>query len=339
MSAAPENRNRMPSPAPRGIAASLALILAVAALLLAGAAWYRLQQAQAVNAALQAKLDSLQQNAAMKDDLAGDAADTQASFKTLTERVDQLDAGYGELRKHSEEGRDAWIKAEAASLLVAANEDAQLRADPALALKALEQADARLKLLTDPRLIAVRQEIAREQNALRALPQADLEGMALTLTELAGSVDRMPLKQQVPEHYQPGAQPAAALPESAGFWERFKAAASRLGATLFTVRRHNMPLQPLLAPQEEFLLRRNLELRLESTRSALLEREGAAFQSAARAAETWLQDYFDAQDAGVKAAVQQLDAMQKQNISPKLPDLSASLGLLRKLEAPQGAAP
>jgi len=330
MSAAPEPR--------RSSLASFGFLLAILALLLAGVSWYRMRQSEQATDALQQQLADLKQNAALKDALAADAADTENSLKALGSRIDGLDSAFGDLRKHSEEGRDAWIKAEAASLLVAANEELQLRADPALALKALEQADGRLKLLSDPRLTGVRQEIAKEETALRALPQADLVGMALTLGALSASVESLPLKRGVPEHYQPGAE-AAPTPPAAGFWERLKLAALRVSATLFTVRRHGEPVEPLLSPTEEFMLRRNLELKLESARSALLEREDAAFQAGAHSSQAWLQGYFDTEDNGVKSAIQQLAGMQQQTIAPKLPDISASLVLLRKLELPAGEAP
>ena len=90
----------------------------------------------------------------------------------------------------------------------------------------------------------------------------------------------------------------------------------RLGATLFTLRRHNTAVEPLLAPNEEFMLRRNLELKLESTRSALLQREDHAFQATPHTADTWLLEYFDNDDKAVKAAVQQLTDMQKQSSRP-----------------------
>jgi len=332
MSAAPERRSAL---------APLGFLLAAAALLLAGADWYRLRDSEAQQAALERRLTALQETAAQKDALAAqDAADQQA-LKGLGMRLDDLDSAYAELRKHSQEGRDAWIKAEAASLLVAANEEVAIRADPALALKALQQADERLKLISDPRLIAVRQEIARENLALRAVPQSDLEGMAVALTGIADSVDSLPMKRSVPEHYQSGGNLStdAASADTGGLWARFKAAVARLGADMFTIRRHDLPVEPLLAPREEFLLRRNLELRLESARNALLGHQGRAFSDSTRAAQLWLQDYFDTRDKVVASAVQQLQAMQQQDIAPKLPDLSASLLLLRQLETPRNAAP
>jgi uroporphyrin-3 C-methyltransferase len=341
MSAATERREPPRPPAPRsGVSASLGLLLGVAAIALAGVSWVRLRQVQDADAALQQRFSTLQQNAALKDDLASDASDTQTSLKSLGARVNDLDTSFAELRQHSQEGRDAWIKAEAASLLLDADEALALRADPELALTALDQADGRLKLLPDPRLIPVRQEIARESNKLRALPRPDVEGMAVKLTELAASVDNLPMKRTAPEHYQPGGDlNDVTLPADAGLWTRLKAALQRLGATLFTLRRHNTAVEPLLAPDQEFMLRRNLELKLESTRSALLQREDLAFQTSAHAAYDWLQEYFDNDDNAVKAALQQLADMQKQSIAPKLPDISASLTLLRQVETPKGAAP
>jgi uncharacterized protein HemX len=341
MSATPERREPPRTPAPRGGAlSSLGLLLGIAALALAAVAWARLHALEGAHAQLQQRFDALQQNAALKDDLASDASDTQTSLKTLDARTSDLENSFNELRQHSQEGRDAWIKAEAASLLLDADEALVLRADPELALTALDQADARLKLLPDPRLIPVRQEIARESNKLRALPHPDVEGMAVKLTELAAGVDALPMKRTAPEHYRPGGGlNDVTLPADAGFWARLKAAVQRLGANLFTLRRHNGAVAPLLAPNEEFMLRRNLELKLENARSALLQREDSAFQAAARAADAWLQEYFDPTDNGVKSALQQLDDMQKQSIAPKLPDISASLTLLRQVETPKGAAP
>lgn len=338
MSAAPEPRRPASS---RSVAGSLGVILGLAALALAAVTLVRLRHAQDQTAQLQQQLAALQQNAATKDDVASDASDTQTTVKALIARQDELSNSLTELRAHSQEGREAWIKAEAASLLLDANEALVLRSDPELALTALDQADARLRLVSDPRLVSVRQEIARESNQLRALPRPDTEGMAVKLTELAAGVDALPMKRRVPQHYQPGGNlgEAPPPPADAGFWTRFKAAVARLGASLFTLRRHQGAVEPLLAPDEEFLLRRNLELKLESTRSALLHHEDQAFQASAHAAAAWLQEYFDPTDNGVQAALQQLGDMQKQSIAPKLPDISASLAQLRQLETPKGAVP
>ena len=342
MSATPENRGR-PHPQAQPHASPLAvlgLLLAAAAFLFASVDGYRLRTAREAEAAAEQRLAELERSTAQKSAVEDQDAALQQGLKAEGARIDQLDAAYAELRKHSQEGRDAWIKAEAASLLVGANEEVQIRHDPALALKALQEADERLKLVSDPRLIAVREEIARESNALRVVPQPDVEGMAVALAGLAESVDTLPMKRTDPEHYRPGGSvDDKSAPAPTGFWERFQAAAGRLADDMFTLRRHDVPVEPLLSPKEEFLLRRNLELKLESARSALLDREGEAFRDSTHSAGTWLGTYFDLQVPAVKAAVQQLDAMQRQDIAPKLPDISGSLARLRELESPRNAAP
>ncbi|HEU5398405.1 MAG TPA: uroporphyrinogen-III C-methyltransferase, partial [Gammaproteobacteria bacterium] len=212
---------------------SVALLLGGAGLLLAVFGWFQSRheskEHEAELATLSQSLSALQQTVALKSALDAQNAALQQSLKALSDREDSLDSGLADIRKHSEEGRDAWIKAEAASLLVAANEEVQLRGDPTLAIKVLQQADARLKLLSDPRLIAVRQEISREINALRGVPQPDLEGMAVTLTGLAESVDRLPLRRSVPEHYVPGGSVGPAEPP-ANVWQKLHAAVERLFA-------------------------------------------------------------------------------------------------------------
>ncbi|HEV2111581.1 MAG TPA: uroporphyrinogen-III C-methyltransferase, partial [Gammaproteobacteria bacterium] len=202
------------------------------------------------------------------------------------------------------------------------------------------QADARLKLLSDPRLIAVRQEIAREINALRTVPQADVAGMAVSLTGLAASADALPLRRSVPEHYVPGGNTGVQpLEQNPNLWQKFKGGAERLLSDMFTLRRRSQPLEPLLSPREELFLRLNLELKLETARAALLDREGPAFHDSVHSARLWLESYFDSRDKGVAAALQQLSAMENQPLSPPLPDVSASLALLRQLEAPRATAP
>ena len=347
MNAAPDGAGRQPMRARSqpSFLPRLGFILALATLLLAGVEWGNLRHNESAETAelalLEQRLTVLEQGTARKNELSAESTSTQQALKSMNDRLDSLDASLADLRKRSEEGRDAWIKAEAASLLVAANEQTQIRADPALAVRALTEADERLKQLSDARLIPVRQEITREANLLRAVPQPDTVGMTAALSALAGSVDKLPLKRTAPDHYTPDDDVAPAAPPAVkpGLWQRFKDSLSRLVRDMFTLRRHSEPVEPLLEPREEYFLRRNLELRFDSARAALLERDDATFQDSVRGASLWLATYFDGRDPAVKAAVQQLADMQQLSIAPKLPDISYSLTLLRQLETPRTGAP
>ncbi|MGA9855398.1 MAG: uroporphyrinogen-III C-methyltransferase [Gammaproteobacteria bacterium] len=325
----------------------LALLLAVVALILVAAGWVKFERVQHAQAALlqnalqtqKQQLDALMQSAAPRSELENDISTTQQTLKSFSDRLDSMDAALTDLRRRSEQGRDAWIKAEAASLLMAANDQVQLDADPGLALKALAAADERLKLLSEPQLIPVRQQIAREETALRAVPQVDVTGMAAILTSLSESVSHWPLRRVAPERYVPGQQSNKDLQPSMTLWSRFKAGLERLFREIFTVHHRQTSITPLLEPQQEYFLRQNLQLRLAAARAALLERNNGAFQSSAQLAGRWLEAYFNTQDSGVKAAIGALAKMQYQQINPPLPDISASLSLLRHTEPGRDKAP
>ncbi|MDE2091244.1 MAG: uroporphyrinogen-III C-methyltransferase, partial [Gammaproteobacteria bacterium] len=221
----------------------LALLLAIVALILVIAGWIYFQRAYRtqvalLNAGLQTQkqqLDALAQSAAPRSELDNDISTTQQMLKAFSDRLDSMGAALTDLKRRSEQGRDAWIKAEAASLLMAANDQVQLNADPVLALKALASADERLKLLSDPQLVPVRQQIAREETALRAVPQADVTGMAAILTSLSESVSQWPLRRVAPERYVPGQHSNNGVQPTSTLWERFKAGLERLVKDIFTV--------------------------------------------------------------------------------------------------------
>jgi uncharacterized protein HemX len=325
----------------------LALVLSIVALILVVAGWLnfnRMQRNQATQRAadlqtMNQRLDALTQSAAPRSELNNDISTEQQTLKGFNDRLDSMDAALTDLRRRSEQGRDAWIKAEAASLLLAANDQVQLNADPGLALKALEAADERLKLLSDPRLIPVRQQIAREVTALRAVPQVDVTGMAATLTSLSESAPELPLKRVAQERYVPGQQTSNEDLAHMSLWSRFKAGVERLLKDIFTVHHRQTSIEPLLEPQQEYFLRQNLQLHLAAARAALLERDNAAFQGSVRLAERWLETYFNMQANNVKAAVGALSKMQEQQINPPLPDISASLDLLRHTQPGRDKAP
>ncbi|MGH8278049.1 MAG: uroporphyrinogen-III C-methyltransferase [Gammaproteobacteria bacterium] len=325
----------------------LALVLALVALGLAIAGWVSTSRAgQRRDQALAAEVQALNQryatlasSAASRRELENDSQNTRQNLKAFSDRLDSLEATLTNLRRRSERGRDAWIKAEAATLLLAANDQVQLNSDPQLALKALGAADARLKLLSDPQLVPVRQAIAKEQAALRAVPEADITGMAATLSGLANSVDAFPLKRNPPVQYTPAPQAASRESTRHTLWQRLGIGIERVARDIFTVRHRNAPVVPLLAPSQEYFLRQNLALRLAQARAALLERNSPAFDASVELTSRWLNTYFDSSNNAVSAALAELAQMRQQDIAPPLPDISASLTLLRKLEPPAGNAP
>jgi uroporphyrin-3 C-methyltransferase len=87
----------------------------------------------------------------------------------------------------------------------------------------------------------------------------------------------------------------------------------------------------LLAPEQAFVLRENLKLRLLSARLALLSREGGSFKADVAAALESLRRHFDGSAQQVKAAIGTLEQLATTNIGAAPPSINASLDAARNL--------
>ncbi|MEN7343290.1 MAG: uroporphyrinogen-III C-methyltransferase [Pseudomonadota bacterium] len=255
----------------------------------------------------------------------------------INNRVDLLDSLPGRVRNNEEAivtikgisagSRKAWLIAEAEYYLQIANAQIQLANNPVLAAAALELADQRVRELADPTYTAVRRSIADELAALRSVNGSDIEGMTLTLGSLASMVPTLPLKtEDIREQTD-----ATAGTEDLRGWARVKQTTSNFFSGMFSYRREDEPLKPMLAPEAEYFLRQNLQLQLQAARLSLLLGEAAAYQQSIEDADTWLAEYFAPDDAGVTAARDMLKDVQDVDMNNERPDISGSLTLLRQL--------
>ena len=85
------------------------------------------------------------------------------------------------------------------------------------------------------------------------------------------------------------------------------------------------PELPLLPPDQAYFLRENLKLRLLSARIALLQRNEASFKADIKAAEDWLNRYYDLRDKSVHVALASLQQLGQSRLAIDLPDISTSL--------------
>lgn len=213
-------------------------------------------------------------------------------------------------------------------LMLLANDRLLLARDADSALRALNLADERLAALRDPRLLPVREALAQERAALAALPATDTSGTALALAQIMNSAVRFPLRARVPERFEPQVQNEAP-PADGSFAQRVWAATKTALSAIFTLRRSAGPALRLLAPEEELLAARILQLKLEGARLALLSGDGAALRDLAKSAADWLHSYYNEADPAVRAALAELKRVAQLEINPSPPDISRSLVLLR----------
>lgn len=245
----------------------------------------------------------------------------------IGERVDRLASLVG----RSELG---WTLAEVEYLLRIANESLQLRRDKRTALAALNSADNRLRELADPQLLPIREQLARELNALREVPDVDFDGLSLRILDSLQQAEKLQVAGSSYEPPQPETKSFDAT-QTAGNWKDLvQVIWSSLGE-LFHKREHDKPVAPMLPPERAWFLKENLRLQLAAARLALLREDRNAYQQALTTVTEWLKAWFDNEDKTVTTMITGLEDMAAVEIRPQMPDVSKSLQVLRQIQTQQ----
>lgn len=281
-------------------------------------AWQKDQESQR-----QAQAQQIQQ---LKADLEG----AQATAKSHARRLLSLTATT----------TDDWRLAEVEYLLRLANQRLLISSDVGTSSDLLEAADSILLELGDPRLLSVRRAIAEDKSALALVADVDLDGMFLELAAIASQVDALPVvsvprfeARAVANEENASAKAAAgntaSTPAQDGDWlgrvgQLFKSGWLEMRSWL-VINRPDAVIKPLLPPEQQYYLRSNLKLLLNQAQIALLEKRQQPYRSSLDSSIAWLEDYFPASENAVSNTISSLQALANIDISPDVPDVSASL--------------
>ncbi|HEY6093453.1 MAG TPA: uroporphyrinogen-III C-methyltransferase [Gallionellaceae bacterium] len=222
--------------------------------------------------------------------------------------------------------RDQMVLAEVEQLLLTAGQQLQLSANVKAALIALQQADSRLQRSNRPALDGLRKGIQHDIERLRVLPGVDVSGINARLDSLVGSVETLPLAQDV--HSTAADKAPAAAPAQSG-WQRFWQEIWQEARQMVRIENTEKTELPLLSPNQTFFLRENLKLRLLSARLALLARDEISFKRDVKTAQDWVRTYFDPKSAAGAQFMTNLQKLNAASISIQLPDISATLEAVR----------
>lgn len=346
VTAAPAANNK-PSKSGRGLAL-LALLLALLAL--AAAAYLGWMGNNEVNAAkteaaideaerarLQDSINNLQrENGNLKQDLRAQGQGRDALMREVqasTGRQDLIDASLNQLRAQLGGSRRAWLEAEVAYLLRFAHERLQLNGDFVTAQRALQAADDRILEMGDPGLFPVRAKISQASANLQSVKQPDVSGMSLRLNTWLGELPSLALRD-VAAHPESYSRPEAEATEQAADVAQWRQGLSDVWAemkTLVQVRSDETPYEVMPKIEDEFFIRQNLRLQLESARIALLQRDTAVFQASAATADNWLNRYFAVTEPAVAGLSKLLQSWQSVDLDPPRPDVSAAFNAMRQI--------
>ncbi|MDP2811305.1 MAG: uroporphyrinogen-III C-methyltransferase [Rhodocyclaceae bacterium] len=246
-----------------------------------------------------------------------------------------LEAMYQELSK----SRDERLLAEIEQMISIAAQQLQLAGNVQAALIALEGADARLARAGQARFLSLRKLVARDIEKLKALPTADVPGIALRLETVLAAIDTLPLAyEQRPKTSSAPAAKSSRSPVDASFWQSLAAELWTETKQLVRVERihaagHADPA--LLSPAQSFFLRENIKLRILNARLALLIRDGKSFREDVRQASIWLDRHFDTRAKAVQAASTTLKSLAAVDVAVEPPTLVETLGALRNYKLAQ----
>jgi uncharacterized protein HemX len=320
----------------RSISAGLALILAAIAVIASGYLWYALlyQRQELLGTDVIGRLTQLENdNREFRESLGA----TDVTVTELRDTQEVLKSGFEKMQSDFAHSRTEWVLAEAERLLLVANHRLQLARDARSALAALRAADQQLNLLANPKYLPIRREIAREITALEALEKTDIAGMALKIASIAESVDRLPLAADARLASLPAATKTAAA--DTGDWRRNARSLWEDVLSLVRVRKDLEVQKPLLPPEQSYFVRENVRLMLFGAQQALLQGNVTVYRNNLKTAAQWIKDYFDVNTQVIATTITELDALYNARIVGDLPDISASLEALRRLQASKGSGP
>lgn len=257
--------------------------------------------------------------------------DVSSLAKKLTDFQQQTIEKTTLLQKQVGKNRHQWLIAEAEYLSGVANSRLLLAGDLATATAALQAADQRLKENGDPLVFPIRKQLAKEINILKSTQLPDIVGISSQLLALESAVANMEITQPHAGTVQSadiGKGDRLPIPESiqntlSDAWGNF--------SKLIVIRRSDTPIAALMTPERVELIRKNLALKLETARVALVNKNEALYTASITACAQWLGDYFDPNNPAVKTALEQLDVLKNTTIKARLPSIALSLKMLRDL--------
>lgn len=312
------------------------LALAVLAALVAGGAWWWSQRGTVAEAgpdlspeALDARLlEAEQAIASLRRNQQGidqRLTDTASRTRLLREevlgvgqRAALLEDSVRELSTEAAEGVEALRLDEVELLLGLAQARLAADADTAGAIRATTLAQQALAPLTDPQFISLRQTIAQELAALRALPE-DPRGLA------AGELDALEATLPRLASRAPGAPPSAG--EGSSGWRRVLDAVVQVRPS---------SSQDLISPSDRATGEATLALELALARTALERRDDESFRASLVRIDQWLQRLY-ADDALLRERRERLSALAGRPLAPAMPEQGAALQQLRDLRRGRAA--
>jgi len=267
----------------------------------------------------------------LEDNLDKELVEQQEAIQSnLNNLAEQVDSNNARLLSLSSVNRDEWKLQEAQYLLRLADQRILLEKDSQNAVALALSADDVLRDIDQADLVGVRKLLVEEIAVLKLAGVIDREGIYLRLSALANQIDAIPFIE--PLGTQEEVLEEDVVPPDETFKQKitrnFYDLLHKLGSYV-RVRDHGKTINAVLPPSEQKYLQQNLRLMLEQAQVALLRNEENIYQESLVKAQNWINQYYSLNEKAT-AVLEELQALQKEEISPELTNFSNSTSALNE---------
>ena len=222
--------------------------------------------------------------------------------------------------------RSDWLLAEAEYLARLAKQRLQTERSVKSPLALLESVDAILTQIDDPNLLAARTAVAEDITSLRLVSDVDREGIYLELQALAANIEILTLVE-LDEPAVLAEKPVEIMDNTQlSVLDKFLMDLSGL----IRIRQRQNPIEPMLQPEEQRIVRRNMQMIFEQAQVALLREEQRIYQATLEKAQNYLQRFFQS-NTSTEAVSRRLAVLLETSIIQQLPDIHRSLDAIQSL--------
>lgn len=254
----------------------------------------------------------------------------QTNLNGLSE---QLSAQKKQLQQLAEIDRSDWQLAEAEYLLQLANQRLLLMHDVTGVAELLNSVDQILASVDDASLHAVRKKLAEELVAVRASSAIDREGIYVRIAAVAKQAETLPIVLPKSNVFEAADKEDKKSEISSPSWinnlfDGLNRALAKLGSYV-RINHRDSPLPATLAPEQEGLVRRSVQLQFDQAQFALLASQQSLYEMSLRKAREWLFDLYLADRESTHAVIKEIDELLALSVTQNLPKIGESYQLLK----------
>ncbi|THB69843.1 MAG: hypothetical protein D6B28_10665 [Gammaproteobacteria bacterium] len=291
---------------------------------------------KSVNAKIDGKLNKITKDTAAK--IGSEVVRLERELDKERSKRKGLERDIDRLMDIAAKNKLDWALAEVHYLATIANNRLTFNKDMYTAIAALETANEKIRRQQDQRLYPLRQRIVDDINALKAVKLPPLVKVAQMLNSIEMKIRELPIpKPQIGletgkvESTAPDKQDPTGV-EDQGIWGRkMSRAISTFKETMnsYIVINHDQDVVvPMMNPETREYLNQNLELKIQTMRISLANRDQQLFNSNLQIIESWVNRYFDKNDQKVLDTVKMIWELKKIELNPQLPNISATIDLI-----------